>query len=115
MASFAPDLVIIASGQDANQYDPNARQSVDMDGFRGLGERARSLADRHGGRLLMVQEGGYSRTYSAMCLHASAGGRARRGELLEDPVAFLPDQPERSDEAIEAVRAAHAPYWTVLR
>jgi len=36
------------------------------------------------------------------------------GKLLDDPVAFLPDQPERADEAIEAVLAAHAPYWTVL-
>ena len=115
VASFAPDLVIIASGQDANQYDPNARQSVDMDGFRGLGERARALAERHGGRLLMVQEGGYSRTYSALCLHASLEGVLGTGKLLDDPVAFLPDQPERADEAIEAVRAAHAPYWTVLR
>ncbi len=115
VASFAPDLVIIASGQDANQYDPNARQAVDMDGFRGLGERARALADRHGERLLMVQEGGYSRTYSAMCLHASLEGVLGTGKLLDDPVAFLPDQPERAEEAIEAVRAAHAPYWTVLR
>jgi len=72
-------------------------------------------ADRHGGRLLMVQEGGYSRTYSALCLHASLEGVLGTGKLLDDPVAFLPDQPERAEEAIEAVRAAHAPYWTVLR
>ena len=36
------------------------------------------------------------------------------GRLMDDPVAFLPDQPERADEAIEAVLAAHRPYWTVL-
>src|SRR5215207_4420679 len=106
--AFAPELVVIASGQDANQFDPNGRQCLDMDGFRALGERARDLADRHGGRLLMVQEGGYSRTYSALCLHASLEGVLGTGQLLEDPIAFLPDQPERADAAIEATRASLA-------
>ena len=86
-----------------------------MHGFRGLGARRARSRTPHGGRLLMVQEGGYARTYSAMCLHASLEGVLGTGKLLDDPVAFLPDQPERADEAIEAVRAAHAPYWTVLR
>ena len=47
VSAFDPDLLIVASGQDANQYDPNSRQCVTMAGFRALGERARALADRH--------------------------------------------------------------------
>jgi acetoin utilization deacetylase AcuC-like enzyme len=113
--AFAPGLVIIASGQDANQFDPNGRQCIDMAGFRALGERARALADRHGGRLLLVQEGGYARSYSALCLHATLEGVLGTGPMLPDPIAFLPDEPERADAAIEAARAVLAPYWEVLR
>ena len=35
VTAFDPDLIIVASGQDANQYDPNGRQCVTMAGFRG--------------------------------------------------------------------------------
>ena len=88
--AFEPELVIIASGQDANQFDPNGRQSLDLDGFRALGERARVLADRFGGRLLMIQEGGYSRTYSALCLHASLEGVLGHGQAAGRPHRLPP-------------------------
>jgi acetoin utilization deacetylase AcuC-like enzyme len=86
--------------------------SVTMAGFRDLGAAARELADRHcDGRLLLVQEGGYGRTYSAYCMHATLEGVLGTGPLLEDPLAYLPDEPDRADAAIAAVRAALAPYW----
>ena len=87
-----------------------------MAGFRGLGERARALADRHR-RAAAAGAGGRLRAHvlgAAACTRPLAGVLGT-GELLDDPVAFLPDQPEHADEAIEAMRAAHAPYWTVLR
>ena len=95
----------------------NARQSVDMDGFRRVSGSARGRSwTGTGGRLL----DGAGRRLLAHVLGdvpARVPGRACSGsdKLLDDPVAFLPDQPERADAAIEAVRAAHAPYWTVLR
>jgi acetoin utilization deacetylase AcuC-like enzyme len=110
---FRPQLLVIACGQDASQYDPNGRMSVTMAGFRDLGAAARDLADRHcDGRLLLVQEGGYGRTYSAYCMHATLEGVLRTGPLLDDPLAYLPDEPERADAAIAAVRAALAPHWS---
>jgi acetoin utilization deacetylase AcuC-like enzyme len=107
--AFAPDLIVIACGQDASQVDPNGRMCLSMDGFRFLGSAARELARRHGGgRLVLVQEGGYGPTYSAYCMHATLEGVLGVGPLLDDPAAYLPDDADRADDAIAAVTAAHA-------
>jgi acetoin utilization deacetylase AcuC-like enzyme len=109
---FRPQLLVIACGQDASQYDPNGRMCVSMAGFRDLGAAARELAERHcDGRLLLVQEGGYGRTYSAFCMHATLEGVLGTGPLLDDPLAYLPDDADRADGAIAAVLAALAPHW----
>ena len=107
LARFSPDLVIGACGQDASQFDPNGRQSVSCAGFHGIGERMAVLAARHnpGGRLLLVQEGGYAPTYAALCLEATLLGVL--GLPPEsDPLAFLPDEPERAQAAIDEAAAA---------
>jgi acetoin utilization deacetylase AcuC-like enzyme len=111
---FAPGLLLVACGQDANQFDPNGRQCVTMDGFRRLGEGTRALAERHtGGRVVLAQEGGYARTYSAFCLHATLAGLLRIDGGLEDPCAYLPDDPAHADRELASVRAALAPYWAL--
>jgi acetoin utilization deacetylase AcuC-like enzyme len=109
---FRPELLLVACGQDANQFDPNGRQCVTMDGFRRLGEAARELADRHcEGRVVLAQEGGYARTYSAFCLHATLAGVLGVDPALEDPCAYLPDDPAHADRELELVRSALAAYW----
>ncbi len=110
---FAPELVLVAAGQDASQFDPNGRQCLSMTGFRMLGRTARAVADRHaGGRLLLVQEGGYAPSYAAFCLHATLEGVLGLEPALEDPLAYLPDD-TRCDDAIAAVRASLGQYWTL--
>jgi acetoin utilization deacetylase AcuC-like enzyme len=90
--AFGPELIVVACGQDANQFDPNGRQCVSMAGFHGLGARARELAGRCcDGRLALVQEGGYSISYSALCLNATLDGVLGEDLSLPDPIAFLPD------------------------
>lgn len=102
--AFAPELLIVAAGQDASQFDPNGRQLLTMAGFRRLGQHARALADMHcDGRLLLVQEGGYALSYSAFCLHATLEGVLGIGPLLDDPIAYLP---EDATVAMAAIRAA---------
>ena len=109
---FAPGLVLVACGQDANQFDPNGRQCVSMEGFRCLGEATRALAERNaGGRVALAQEGGYARTYSAFCLHATLAGVLGVETGLEDPCAYLPDDPTHADRELTSVKAALAPYW----
>jgi acetoin utilization deacetylase AcuC-like enzyme len=110
--TFDPGLVLVACGQDANQFDPNGRQCVSMEGFRRLGESTRALAERHtGGRVVLAQEGGYARTYSAFCLHATLAGLLGVESGLEDPCAYLPDDPDHADRELASVRDALAPYW----
>jgi acetoin utilization deacetylase AcuC-like enzyme len=109
---FAPGLVFVACGQDANQFDPNGRQCVSMEGFRRLGEETRALAERHAdGRVMLAQEGGYARTYSAFCLHATLAGVLGVEMGLEDPCAYLPDDPTHADQELASVKAVLAPYW----
>ncbi|MDQ3867457.1 MAG: hypothetical protein M3304_11660 [Actinomycetota bacterium] len=109
--AFAPELLLVAIGQDANQFDPNGRQCVTMAGFRDLGSAARALAERHcGGRIVLVQEGGYARTYSAFCLHATLEGILGLEPTLADPCAYLPDTVSVED-ALAAVRSAVGRYW----
>jgi acetoin utilization deacetylase AcuC-like enzyme len=104
--AFAPELLIVAAGQDGSQFDPNGRQLLTMAGFRRLGQHARALADKYcDGRLLLVQEGGYAVSYAAYCLHATLEGVLGVSELLDDPIAYLPEDPTA---AMAAIRELHA-------
>jgi acetoin utilization deacetylase AcuC-like enzyme len=112
--AYRPQLVMVACGQDANQFDPNGRQCLSMAGFRRLGEISRDLADRHcDGRLVMIQEGGYARSYSALCMHATLEGVLRTGKLLADPMAFLPDDAGRGEPGILAAIGSMRRYWPI--
>jgi acetoin utilization deacetylase AcuC-like enzyme len=89
---FRPDLLVVANGQDANQFDPNGRQCGTMAGFHRLGGIARELArEACGGRMLIVQEGGYNTAYAAFCAHATVEGFLGLPPGLGDPIAYLPD------------------------
>jgi acetoin utilization deacetylase AcuC-like enzyme len=102
--TFAPELLVVACGQDASQFDPNGRQCVSMAGFHALGAGARALAERCcDGRLALVQEGGYAVSYAALCLHATLEGALGAAMSLPDPLAFLPDPGEHVDTTIEAI------------
>jgi acetoin utilization deacetylase AcuC-like enzyme len=109
---FAPQLLLVACGQDANQFDPNGRQCVTMEGFRQLGSAARELAARHcEGRIVLAQEGGYARSYSAFCLHGTLAGVLGVEPGLDDPCAYLPDNPAHANRELAAVRSALSAYW----
>jgi acetoin utilization deacetylase AcuC-like enzyme len=112
LRQFAPGLIVGCCGQDASAFDPNGRQNVSMDGFRDIGaavgEAARELCD---GRLVLVQEGGYARTYAAYCLHATLEGVLGSEPLLEETLAYMPDDFTRARESVEEVQGALARYW----
>ncbi len=104
-----PEILFIANGQDANQFDPNGRQLLSMDGFYQLGQRARALADECcDGRLVLVQEGGYAISYAAYCLHATLEGVLRREPGLPDPLAYMREDLSAIDSFIDDLRARHA-------
>ena len=65
---FAPELIIVASGLDANGVDPLARMQLYPESFREMTKQVRQLATRHcGGRLVVVHEGGYSEACVPFC------------------------------------------------
>ncbi len=69
---FRPQLIIISAGQDASWLDPLAQMMVTMAGFRQLSELLVSLAEEVcEGRLVMLQEGGYSAAYVPYCAAAA--------------------------------------------
>lgn len=65
---FRPQLIVVASGFDANAVDPLARMQLHSDSFRAMTAMVRDAAERHaGGRLVVVHEGGYSEAYVPFC------------------------------------------------
>ena len=86
-----------------------------MAGFRRIGRLVGELAEELcEGRLVLVQEGGYGRTYSGYCLHATLEGVLGFPEpLLPDLLAYVPDDASRGREGIEATRAALSPFWSL--
>ncbi len=86
---YAPELLLVACGQDANQFDHNGRNLLSMRGFYDLGRTARELADRHcEGRMLLMQEGGYALTYTGFCMYAIAEGVLGVPDPMPDPLAY---------------------------
>ena len=104
---YRPDVLIGASGQDASTFDANGRMNLSMDGFHAIGRSLRESSVRSGSRLLLVQEGGYARTYAAYCLHATLEGVLGTGRLLADPIAYMPDDPAHARADVDAVCAEH--------
>jgi acetoin utilization deacetylase AcuC-like enzyme len=74
-----------------------------MDGYRRIGQIVRELADAFsGGRVLVVQEGGYHVTYSAYCAHAILEGILDLPRpLLADPMGYYPE-----DQSYSTARVA---------
>jgi acetoin utilization deacetylase AcuC-like enzyme len=69
---YKPQLIIISAGQDANWLDPLAQMMVTQAGFRSMSELVLGLAEEIcGGRLVLLQEGGYSAAYVPYCTVAA--------------------------------------------
>ena len=114
LRAFSPDLVIVGSGFDPSILDPLSHTMVSAEGFATLTARARGIAEEVcDGRLVMVQEGGYSIHYLAICgavtIAQLAGVRP-----VDDPYWFLvenlygraellPAQVEAIDEARQEI------------
>jgi len=65
---YAPDLIVIASGLDANMVDPLARQLLYADSFRQLTAMVMEVADEVcDGRVVAVHEGGYAESEVPFC------------------------------------------------
>jgi len=65
---FQPELILVASGLDANMYDINARMNLVAEDYRDFTRLLMDAAARLcQGRLVMIHEGGYSDMYTPYC------------------------------------------------
>jgi acetoin utilization deacetylase AcuC-like enzyme len=105
---FAPDMIVLANGQDANQFDPNGRQMLTMAGFHDLANRLRALAgELCEGRIAVTQEGGYNIAYAPYCAYAVAAGLIGRELEIPDPLAFYPEDDSCAEADVEALIKRH--------
>lgn len=66
--AFRPELIVVASGLDANAVDPLARMQLHSGSYRFMTRSLLDAAGRHcDGRLAIVHEGGYSEAYVPFC------------------------------------------------
>jgi acetoin utilization deacetylase AcuC-like enzyme len=106
---FGPDLIVVASGLDANGLDPLARMLAHSGTYRAMTERMGALADRLcRGRLVAVHEGGYSEAYAPFCGLAVIEALCGIGTEVVDPVLdmLVAQQPSGETLAFQLDRIA---------
>ncbi len=68
---YQPELIVVASGLDANCLDPLARMMLFSESFRWMMAAVMDVAaECCAGRVAVVHEGGYSESYVPFCGHA---------------------------------------------
>ncbi|MDN0084759.1 class II histone deacetylase [Crenobacter sp. SG2305] len=113
---YRPQLILISAGQDANAYDPLGRMRLTRDGYTALAARLKTLAEQVcDGRLVALQEGGYSLPYLPIATLGVIEGLSGQVSDFVDPHHF----PARSiapqeRTALDALRQSHARYWPTL-
>lgn len=88
LAEFEPELILISSGQDAAASDPLGRMSLTTEGFRMMTTRISEFAAAAcAGRVVALQEGGYSIDHMPFCVLATVEALAGiEPSLRADPI-----------------------------
>lgn len=103
--AFKPDIIIVASGYDANAYDPLARMQLHSQSFRELTTLTKELAEKIcSGRLVLVHEGGYSEFYVPFCGHAAIEALSGIKTKVVDPVLDFVKAQQPTGEFADAHR-----------
>ena len=107
---FKPELIIVASGLDANLFDPLARMYVTAEGFGKMAAHVRETAeDVCGGKMVCTHEGGYSPEYVPFGGHAIVDALAGTGLETIDPfkgaLGVLEEMQPHVKEAIDKIKA----------
>lgn len=121
---FKPELILVSAGQDASMMDQLGRMCLTTEAYRFMTRALMDVAERHsGGRLVILQEGGYSEIYGPYCtlaiVETLAGTRTSIAE--PQPLEFISVQPhyttinEAGEAALTRIRTQAARYWPVLQ
>ncbi|MDG4795177.1 class II histone deacetylase [Micromonospora sp. WMMD1082] len=119
---FAPDLILVSAGFDANNFEQMARQMLTADTYREMTRLLVEAAERlcHG-RLVSAHEGGYNPWYVPLCVLAHVEELSGHHTHVVDPYAavvapdhLLPHQREVIETAARLVaRITPAPTSSV--
>ncbi|MBS1212414.1 MAG: Histone deacetylase [Proteobacteria bacterium] len=121
--AFRPELVLISAGQDASTMDPEGRMCLSSEAYRWMTKVLMDVAgEACDGRLVILQEGGYSELYAPYCtlgiVESLAGVRTHIPEPLDPQV--LQKRPDiatigpGAEAALREIEKAHASCWPVL-
>ncbi len=121
---FEPEMIFVSAGQDASIMDQLGRMCVTAEGYRRLTGLMINRAERHAqGRLVILQEGGYSETYAPYATLA----------IIETLAGFTSNLPEPLNHdrviaqahhtkvgiaaraAIDEARKHHRNHWSSLK
>lgn len=100
LEQFRPELIVVASGLDANAMDPMARMMCTSDTYRQMATLITEVADTLcGGRLLVTHEGGYSNAYVPFCGLAVIEALAGIRTAVDDP--YLAELSQMGGQALQ--------------
>jgi acetoin utilization deacetylase AcuC-like enzyme len=117
---FRPDVVLVSAGQDASINDQLGRMSVTTEGYRAMTQAMIDIAEEFaGGRLVILQEGGYSELYAPYCTFAIIETLAECRTGLPEPVTadYIAARPEHTtigpsgESALMQIAAHHSHDW----
>ncbi|MEP1669000.1 MAG: class II histone deacetylase [Rhizobiaceae bacterium] len=90
LQAFGPDLIVVASGFDANGFDPLSRTLAHSGTFADMTDLVMAAADDLcGGRLVLVHEGGYAKAVVPFCGVAVMERLSGISTEVEDPFRTL--------------------------
>ncbi len=101
---YRPELIVVASGLDANGVDPLARMQLHPESFRQMMRQVNALAAKHcDGRVVVVHEGGYSEACVPFCGLAVVEELSGHRTEVEDPFSefFGLQQPSARFDAFQ--------------
>jgi len=120
---FKPEIVLVSAGQDASTMDPLGRMCLTTEAYRRMTQAMIDIAEQHAnGRLVILQEGGYSELYGPYCTLAIVETLAEQRMNADEPLALdgLKNQPQYStvgesgEAAIARIRDTQKAYWKFL-
>jgi acetoin utilization deacetylase AcuC-like enzyme len=104
--AFRPELIVIASGLDANAVDPLARMLLHSETYRRMTEAmvaaAASLCEH---RLVVVHEGGYAEAYVPFCGQAILEALSGERTAVIDPELAMFEAMQPGERAVAFQRA----------
>jgi len=121
--AYEPELILVSAGQDASIMDQLGRMCLTTEAYRRMTSLMINRAERHAmGRLVILQEGGYSETYGPYATLAIVETLAGRHSEMPEPLPYdrIIAQPHHSEvglsarAAIDAAIEHYKQYWDTL-